>query len=111
MRKDPEETVARCLEFLGKNVGASVIRNVVHNNLLDKMRAKEDRAKTLPKSPGEQGRWVGNGAIEGWRQKLTERQLDVVAEYAGDILALLDYPRWDAKELTSHPQKELVVLK
>ena len=56
------------------------------------MRAKEDRAKTLPKSPGEQGRWIGKGAIDGWRKKLTEQQLRVVNEYAGDMLARLEYP-------------------
>ena len=92
LRNDPEKATARCLEFLGKKVEPSVIRAAVHNNLLDKMRAKEDQAKTLPKSPGEQGRWVGKGAIQGWREKLTEQHLEVVYEYAGDMLARLEYP-------------------
>ncbi len=92
MRNQLEGTVARCLEFLGKEVDPSVIRNVVHNNSLEKMRAKEDRAATLPKSPGEEGRWIGKGAIQGWRQKLTEQQLEVVDEFAGDLLARFDYP-------------------
>jgi hypothetical protein len=61
------------------------------------MRTKEDKAKKLPKSPGEEGRWVGRGAIEGWRKQLTERQLNLVYEYAGDVLARLDYPVRDGE--------------
>jgi hypothetical protein len=92
MRKDLEGSVARCLEFFGKQVDPSVIQTAVRNNSLEKMRAKEDQAKKLPKVPGEEGRQVGKGAIEGWRQKLTERQLEIVDEFAGDTLARLHYP-------------------
>jgi hypothetical protein len=93
MRKDLEGTVARCLQFLGKKVDPPVIHAVVCNNSLEKMRAKEDQAKTLPKSPGEEGRWIGQGAIQGWRQKLSRRQLAIVDQFAGDLLERLDYPR------------------
>jgi hypothetical protein len=92
MRKDLEGSVARCLEFLGKQVDPSVIQTAIRNNSLEKMRAKEDQAKKLPKVPGEAGRQVGRGAIEGWRLKLTERQLETVDEFAGDTLARLHYP-------------------
>jgi len=100
MRNDLEGTVARCLEFLGKEVSPAVIRSAVRNNSLEKMRAKEDTARTLPKSPGEAGRWIGKGTIQGWRQKLTQRQLEIVDEFAGDWLARLGYPvidPWDDK--------------
>lgn len=92
MRKDLEGTVARCLEFLGKEVNPSAIRAAVRNNSLEEMRAKEDAARMLPRVPGEEGRWIGKGAAQGWREKLTERQLDIVNEFAGDVLARLDYP-------------------
>jgi hypothetical protein len=92
MRKDLEGSVARCLEFLGKQVDPSVIQTAVRNNSLENMRAKEDQAKKLPKVPGEEGRQVGRGAIEGWRQKLTQRQLEIVEEFAGDTLARFHYP-------------------
>jgi len=97
IRKDLEGTLARCLDFLGRKVDASAIRAAAHNNSLRKMRTKEDKAKKLPKSPGEEGRWVGRGAIEGWRKQLTERQLNLVYEYAGDVLARLDYPVRDGE--------------
>jgi hypothetical protein len=92
IRKDLEGTVARCLDFLGRKVDAAAVRAAVHNNSLKKMRAKEDQAKNLPKSSKEEGRQVGKGAIEGWREKLTQPQLKLVYEYAGDVLARLDYP-------------------
>lgn len=111
VRKDPEDAVARCLEFLGKKVDATVIQTVVHNNLLDKMRAKEDQAKKLPKSPGETGRQVGKGAVQGWRQKLTEQQLEVVDEFAGDVLTRLDYPRGAGGGLAPHTDKQSAVVK
>jgi estrone sulfotransferase len=93
MRKDLEGTVARCMEFVGKKVDLPVIRAAVLNNSLEKMRVKEDQARTLPKSPGEEGRWVGKGAVHGWRQKLTERQIEIIDEFAGDMLGCLGYAR------------------
>ena len=92
IRSDVEATVIRCLDFLGKDVDPSIVRSAVRNNSLDKMRAKEDLAKTLPKSPGEEGRWIGKGSIQGWRQELTAQQLQIVDELAGDFLARLGYP-------------------
>lgn len=92
VRADLESSVQRCLDFLGKKVDPAIIRNAVRSNSLEQMRVKEDAAKTLPKSPGEQGRWVGKGSIEGWRKTLTDRQLLVVDEFAHDTLARFDYP-------------------
>jgi hypothetical protein len=101
MRKDLEGTVARCMEFLGKKVDLAVIRAVVLNNSLAKMRDKEDQARTLPKSPGEEGRWVGKGAVHGWRQKLTEPQLQIIDEFAGDMLDRLGYARTSDQHATT----------
>ena len=93
MRKDLEGSVARCLDFLGKRVDPSVVQNVVRNNSLENMRAKEDQAKRLPQSPKEEGRQVSRGSIQGWRQKLTQQQIELIDEFAGDLLARLHYPR------------------
>lgn len=92
MRKDLEGTVGRSLEFMGEQADPAVIQAAIRNNTLEKMRAKEDQAKKLPKVAGEEGRQVGKGAIEGWRHKLTERQLEIVEEFAGETLARLNYP-------------------
>jgi hypothetical protein len=92
IRKDLEGSVALCLDFLGKKVDRSVIQAAVRNNSLENMRVKEDGATTLPKSPGEEGRWVGKGAVRGWREKFTEPQLAIIDQFAGDRLTSLDYP-------------------
>lgn len=113
MRQDLEGTVAECLEFLGKRAESSAIQAAIRNNSLERMRAKEDSAITLPKSPGEDGRWIGKGSVHGWRQKLTERQLKIVDEFAGNTLARLDYPSgiktwWeDPATKAIHARKEI----
>jgi hypothetical protein len=92
MRGDLVGTITRCLDFLGKSVPENVVRRAVQNNSLARMRAKEDEARTLPKSRGEEGRWIGRGSVEGWRDKLTEEQLEVVDGFACDVLARFGYP-------------------
>jgi hypothetical protein len=92
MRKDLEGSVVRSLEFMGKQAEPAVIQAAIRNNTLERMRAKEDQAKKLPKVAGEEGRQVGKGAIEAWRDRLTPRQLEIVEEFAGETLARLNYP-------------------
>ena len=91
MRKDLTGSVNLSLEFLGKKVDPSVVEAAIHNNSIEKMREMEDRS-TLPKSRLEEGRQVGKGSVGGWRQKLTQRQLEIVNEFAGETLARLNYP-------------------
>jgi len=67
------------------------------------MRDKEDQARTLPKSPGEEGRWVGKGAVHGWRQKMTEQQLQIIDEVAGDMLDRLGYARGTDHRIEATP--------
>jgi len=104
MRKDLEGTLARCLEFLGKEADRQRVHEVVRNNSLERMRVKEDSAKTLPKSPGEEGRWIGKGAIHGWREKLSDKQLKVVDDFAGDMLTRLNYPHGAGHEKRDWPE-------
>jgi hypothetical protein len=91
MRKDLEGSVALSLEFLGKKVDPEIIQAAIRNNSIEKMREMEDHS-TLPKSRLEEGRQIGKGSIEGWRRKLTQQQLEIVDEYAGEMLARLHYP-------------------
>ena len=108
MVKDLEDSVARCVEFIGAPVELSVIRSAIQNNTLEKMRAKEDQAKKLPKVKGEEGRQVGRGRIGGWREKLTERQLEIVDEYAGETLARLGYPSGLSSSSSERKQTEVI---
>jgi Sulfotransferase domain len=92
MRRDPEGVISRCLGFLGQRIDPFIVQTAIRNNSLEKMRIKEDQSTKFPKVPGESGRQVGRGEIEGWRQTLTEQQLRIVDKYAGETLAHFHYP-------------------
>jgi len=91
MRTNAVETLAQIVKFLGVDADPEVIRRASANNALERMRAKEDMStKWRPKQ--EEGRCVGKGAVEGWREKLTEAQVQLVQQYAGAALARMGYP-------------------
>jgi len=102
MRRDPETVLASLLEFLGCPKDAAVIRRAVENNALESMRAKEDalhkkpqqvRFPEKPAAPAnEDGRFVRQGLIEGWRRKLPLHAVQLIEQYAGDTLVRLGYP-------------------
>lgn len=106
VRGDLENAVRRCLDFLGKAATPAVIRNAIQNNTLERMRVKENHAKTLPKIFGEEGRWIGRGSVAGWRGRFTEEQLEIVDGYACNLLARFGYPTnvFNLPQL-SHPPK------
>jgi hypothetical protein len=91
MRKNPERTVQRSLEFLGRVADASAIEAAIRNNSLQQMRDKETRSKRMAKIEGD-GRQINSGLVERWRTTLTARQLEIVDQYAGDMLAYFGYP-------------------
>jgi hypothetical protein len=91
MREDLYGTILGTLEFLGLEADANAIQSAIANNSLERMRAKEDSAGTLPKTKEERGRWIGQGSVNGWRQRLTTEQLGIVDAYAGEMLDRLGY--------------------
>lgn len=100
LRKTPEQVIGQLLEFLGVTPDFQVIRKAIEDNSLQQMRAKEDRAaKAGEHSPllashknnGEDGRFVRKGAVGGWRSKLTDAQIKIIEQYAGDVLRNLGY--------------------
>jgi len=101
MRRDPEAAVSRIVQFLGYNVPAGVIRQAIENNSVERMQAKEDAAKTLPKSNREEGRFVRKGAIAGWREKMSEEMLRLADQQAGEVLVRMGYPLAFPSEVAS----------
>jgi hypothetical protein len=100
LRRNPEQMLGQLLQFLGITPNAEKIRRAIENNTLQQMRAKEDKAKRAGeesillgrrKSEKEESRFVRKGAVGGWRGKLTEAQLKMIEEYAGDTLAAAGY--------------------
>ena len=100
LRKNPEQVIGQLLEFLGVTPDFQVIRKAIEDNSLQQMRAKEDRAAEAGehspllashKNNGEDGRFVRKGAVGGWRSKLTDAQIKIIGQYAGDVLQTLGY--------------------
>ena len=101
LRRDSEPVIRRLLNFLGVTPDVRIIRKAIENNSLQQMRAKEDiaiRAEVqcalleCHKSPGgEDGRFIRKGSVGGWRSKLTDAQVRLINQYAGDMLATLGY--------------------
>ncbi len=107
LRQKPEQKVGELLQFLGITPNIETIRKAIENNTLQQMRAKEDDAKRSGeqsillgrrKSEKEESRFVRKGAVGGWRGKLTEAQVKIIEEYAGDALAATGYESGLLKE-------------
>jgi hypothetical protein len=101
LRKNPEQKLQELLQFVGIPADSRVIRRAIENNTLQQMRAKEDKAKKAGETSillgrrteafDEVSRFVRKGAVGGWRDKLTEAQVKLFEQYAGDTLATVGY--------------------
>jgi estrone sulfotransferase len=98
MREDPAGILARVLTFLGISAHPHRIRKAIESNSLEKMRAKEDKARTLPKASCEEARFVRKGEVGGWRNSLPDRLVEIVQQQAGEALALAGYTHGNAAE-------------
>jgi hypothetical protein len=104
LRKDTENGLLEMLDFLGIKSDRDRIRRAVENNSLRNMREKEEKAKNSGATLGkgtllrkhnvnrEDARFVRTGSVGGWREKLTDSQIDMVTRYAGDALLRAGYP-------------------
>jgi hypothetical protein len=94
MRRNTQETLERVVDFLGFAVQPEVIAEAIADNTVDKMRARESSAQKLHKTSSEEGRFVRKGSVMGWRDKLTEAQLDLIERCAGQTMARMGFPNW-----------------
>lgn len=107
LRHKPEQKIGEMLQFLGITPNYQVIRQAIENNSLQRMRAKEDKAKKAGeqsivlgdrKHQDEGGRFVRKGAVGGWRSELTDAQVKLLEQYAGEALAAVGYERSNVAE-------------
>ncbi|MFN2490275.1 MAG: sulfotransferase domain-containing protein [Actinomycetota bacterium] len=104
LRRRTEEIVAGILQFLDEACDADVIREAVANNTVERMRIKEDRRKeeiataagdaslwTRWRSVSRDIRFVNTGSVEGWRQKLSPEQVELITERWRSTLERLEY--------------------
>jgi hypothetical protein len=104
LRKDTETGLVEMLEFLGIHSDRDRIRRAVENNSLRNMREKEEKAKNSGATLGkgtllrkhrvdkEDARFVRTGSVGGWREKLSDAQIEMVTRYAGEALLRAGYP-------------------
>ncbi len=96
LNQKSEPTLTRIAEFLKVRVPAQVIQNAIRNNNLENMRKKEDRAPQIgydprTKSIPEERRFVRNGAVGGWRERLTPAQAEYLQRNTGKMLVRLGF--------------------
>jgi hypothetical protein len=101
MRRNPELVLSELVQFLGLPVDSESIRKAVANNALQEMRAKEDVHKSNPKKvrfperpegpSREEGRFIRQGKVGGWREQLSDSQVRLIERYAGSTLVELGY--------------------
>lgn len=92
MREKPEEIIASCLEFLGVCIKPACIQSALANNTIDRMREKEKKAgDTVFRTWNRGVNFVRTGASGGWRQTLSDRQIQLLERTTRTILAELGY--------------------
>ena len=93
LKADPVSNLLRIAQFLKVDVTEERVRCAVENNTLEKMRKKEDQAppEVLPPNKGQGAGFVRKGKAGGWREVLTPVQVEVLEDYAGDLLQKLGY--------------------
>lgn len=103
MRRNTQEKLAQVLDFLGLQVSSDAIAEAIADNTLERMRARENKSQKLHKTDREEGRFVRQGAVMGWREKLTEPQLELIEKYAGETMARMGYPSWKSVKRPAEP--------
>ena len=102
MRRNTEQVVSEVLDFLGVVVDSQTVRDAVANNTVQRMQEKEQRSPqlsdTAPKTNGlEESRFIRSGSVGGWRNRLTDLQVEMIESAAGDILTYMGYPTGSQK--------------
>jgi hypothetical protein len=93
LRQNTCATLAEISKFLGVKVDARAITNAIQNNSVERMREKEDKARETTFKESRRGlRFVRQGSVGGWRQVLTDEQVQLVERYAMSALVRLGYP-------------------
>jgi hypothetical protein len=104
MRKNPEAALAAVAGFCGFRVDPAAIHLAVEGNSIERMREKEDAARQWASAHGVKGplrpmvgspqdgnRFVREGKVGGWRERLTAAQIELIESHAGSALTRLGY--------------------
>lgn len=108
MRRNTESTVNTVLDFLGVIVDPQTVRDAITNNSLQKMQEKEQRQPQLSRSApaasgGEETRFIRRGSTGGWRNRLTEAQVEFMEQHTRPVLEQMGYATDGCKPLVTPP--------
>jgi Sulfotransferase domain len=96
LRHDPDAKLRELLRFLGADATDAQIASAIENNSIRRMREREEHAVGAGISAGDpRYPWIGQGAVTGWRSKMSDDQLARVEAMVGDVLTRLGYPSTD----------------
>lgn len=96
-RRDPRAKLDEVLGFLGVEAAPpEIIEAAIRNSSVERMKEREGRAVNAGISGGDpKYPWIGQGAVMGWRSKLTPEQAERLEAGVGDVLARFGYPTGD----------------
>ena len=87
--------------FIGLDPSDEAVHRAVDDNSLERMRAKEERAPSeVLQQHDTAERFVGKGAVGGWRSKLTQEEVDAVEHVSRDGLS-----RWAIRPSSRRPSR------
>jgi hypothetical protein len=92
LRSDTVSVLSGILSFLGWVFPAARIDEAVEHNSLQQMRRKEERALDRQITRHGAERFVGQGVVGAWAEKLTAEQIASIDRWAGPALERLGYP-------------------
>jgi hypothetical protein len=97
MRRNTEQVVSRVLDFLDVVVDPQTVRDAIANNTVQRMQEKEQRSPQLseaaPKpSASEESRFIRSGSVGGWRDRLSDAQIELIEQRTGKVLERMGYP-------------------
>lgn len=94
LRQDTLGTLRGALLFLGCDRNQDDLERIVDANSVARMRAKEDEAKERGwrSTARSDIRFVNEGSVEGWRERLSDAQRALIESRFGPTIQRLGYP-------------------
>lgn len=92
MRQDPASGLKQVLAFLNLPIDESRIQRAIERNDLRHMQEKEKNAPQGPGTSFSNGiRFVSQGKVRGWREKLNNDQIELLMKHFGNTLQRLGH--------------------
>jgi hypothetical protein len=97
LRASPIDIIFKMLSFMHIEPDLIAVQNAVKNNIIECSRKKEDMARQSANSSGffkqlkGAARFVNDGKVRGWVDRLSENQISTIEQRTGPLLIRLGY--------------------